>query len=178
MSFLELAKRRYSVRSYKDIPVEEEKLKYVLEAGRVAPSAVNFQPLHFVVAQDEEMRKKIASTYKKDWILQAPVIMVICGDHSKAWRRPDGKDHCDIDAAIAIDHMTLAAADLGLGTCWVCMFNSMQCHRILDLSPQMETIALLPLGYPADEGDVNRHGTRKNFKEIVHWGGFHPQEND
>ena len=66
MSFLELAKRRYSVRSYKDIPVEEEKLKQVLEAGRVAPSAVNFQPLHFVVAQDEKMRKKIASTYHKD----------------------------------------------------------------------------------------------------------------
>ena len=178
MSFLELAKRRYSVRSYKEIPVEEEKLKQVLDAGRVAPSAMNFQPLHFVVAQDEEMRKKITSTYHKDWILQAPVIMVICGDHSKSWRRPDGKDHCDIDAAIAIDHMTLAAADLGLGTCWVCMFNAMQCHRILDLPSHMETIALLPLGYPAGEGDVNRHGTkRKNLKEMVHWGGFHTQKN-
>ena len=173
MSFLELAKRRYSVRSYKEIPVEEGKLKQVLEAGRVAPSAVNFQPLHFVVVQDVERRKKIASTYRKGWILQAPVIIVICGDHSKSWRRPDGKDHCDIDAAIAIDHMTLAAADLGLGTCWVCMFNSMQCHSILDLPPHMETIALLPLGYPGDQGDMNRHGNRKSFKEMVHWDGFH-----
>ena len=179
MSFLDLAKKRYSVRNYKSIPVEEEKLKEVLESGRVAPSAVNFQPLHFVVVQDEEMRGKIASTYHKEWILQAPVIIVIIGDHSKSWRRPDGKDHCDIDAAIAIDHMTLAAADLGLGSCWVCMFNSMQCHSILDLPSHLETIALLPLGYPADKGDVNRHeAKRKKLKDMVHWDSYHTREDD
>ncbi|MBZ4647265.1 MAG: nfrA2 [Clostridia bacterium] len=173
MSFLELAKRRYSVRDYKDTPVEEEKILQVLEAGRVAPSAVNYQPLYFIVVRDEELRKKILTTYPRNWIASAPVIIVVCGDHSKAWRRADGKDHCDIDTAIAIDHMTLAATDLGLGTCWVCAFNSMQCHKILGLPSHIEVIALLPLGYPADQADVDRHGTkRKKIEEIVHWDGF------
>lgn len=173
MSFLELAKKRYSTRKYENIPVEKEKLMEILEAGRVAPSAANYQPLHFIVIQDQEMRKDIATTYHKPWILQAPVIIVVCGDHNRAWRRPDGKDHLDIDAAIAIDHMTLAAADLGLGTCWVCMFNALLCHQILNLPRQIETIALLPLGYPADEVDVNRHEKeRKRIDEIIHWDGF------
>ncbi|WP_094545914.1 nitroreductase family protein [Petroclostridium xylanilyticum] len=173
MSFLELAKRRYSVRDYKDTPVEEEKILQVLEAGRVAPSAVNYQPLYFIVVRDEELRKKILTTYPRNWIASAPVIIVVCGDHSKAWRRADGKDHCDIDTAIAIDHMTLAATDLGLGTCWVCAFNSMQCHKILGLPSHIEVIALLPLGYPADQADVDRHSTkRKKIEEIVYWDGF------
>ncbi len=173
MSFLKLAKLRYSVRSYKKKPVEREKLLQVLESGRIAPSAANRQPRHFIIVQDEEIRKDIATTYHKPWILQAPVIIVICGDHSKSWRRPDGKDHLDIDAAIAIDHMTLAAADLGLGTCWICMFNAMLCHEILKLPSHIETVALLPLGYPADEADITRHGVeRKKLEEIIHWDKF------
>lgn len=105
--------------------------------------------------------------------MQAPVIIVICGDHSRSWRRPDGKDHLDIDAGIAVDHMTLSAAELGLGTCWVCNFDSMLCHTILGLPSNIETIALLPLGYPADEVDVNRHDTkRKSIDEMVLWNGF------
>ena len=173
MSFLDLAKERYSVRKYKNIPVEEEKLNQVLEAGRIAPSAANYQPLIFVVITDEIMRKDIATTYQRPWILQAPVIIVICGDHSRSWRRPDGKDHLDIDAGIAVDHMTLSAAELGLGTCWVCNFDSMLCHTILGLPSNIETIALLPLGYPADEVDVNRHDTRrKSIDEMVFWNGF------
>ncbi len=170
MSFLQLAKKRYSTRSFKNIPVEKEMLKKILETARIAPSAVNYQPLHFIVLQDDEMRKKVAGTYGREWILEAPVIVVVCGDHSKSWRRADGKDHCDIDAAIAVDHMTLAATELGLGSCWVCAFDSMQCHRILKLPSHIETIALLPLGYPADTGNPDRHLTkRKNFDEIVHW---------
>lgn len=173
MSFLELAKRRYSVRKYRNDPVEEEKLMQVLEAGRIAPSAVNFQPWQFIVLRDEEIKKKVAASYSKDWLLQAPVIIVVCGDHSKSWRRADGKDHCDIDVAIATDHMTLAAADLGLGTCWICAFNSMQCSKILGLPSHIEPMVLLPLGYPADEADVNRHASkRKKLEEIVHWDGY------
>jgi len=177
MSFMELAKRRYSVRSYKDLQIEEEKLLQVLEAGRVAPSAVNFQPLQYIVLQEEEIRKKVAATYSRDWILQAPVIIVVCGDHNQAWRRADGKDHCDIDAAIAIDHMTLAATELGLGTCCVCAFNSMQCSKILGLPRHLEAIALLPIGYPADQCDENRHETkRKKLSDLVHWNGFKASE--
>ncbi|MDW7674163.1 MAG: nitroreductase family protein [Bacillota bacterium] len=173
MSFLELAKRRYSVRKFKSKGVEEEKLKQVLEAGRLAPSAVNFQPVQFVVLQEEEIRQQVASTYSRDWLMGAPVIIVVCGDHQTAWRRRDGKDHCDIDAAIAIDHMTLAAADLGLGTCWVCAFDSMSCSKVLGLPSNLEVIALIPLGYPADEVDINCHEKmRKKLDEIVHWNGY------
>lgn len=170
MSFIDLAKKRYSVRNYKDTPVEEEKLLKVLEAGRVAPSAVNYQPVEFIVIRDEERRKKVAQCYRREWLLKAPVLIVVCGDHSRSWRRADGKDHCDIDAAIAVDHMTLAAAELGLGTCWVCAFNSMQCHKILELPAHLETIALMPLGYPADAPDPYRHGVkRRKISDMVHW---------
>ncbi|MEL7564609.1 MAG: nitroreductase family protein [Dehalobacterium sp.] len=170
MSFLNLAKERFSVRSYKDAAVEEEKIMQVLEAGRIAPSAVNFQPVHFIVLRDDEQKKKAALSYKRDWIQKAPVIIVICGDHNKSWRRFDGKDHCDIDAAIAIDHMTLAATELGLGTCWVCAFDSMECHKALGLPHHLEVIALLPIGYPDRQADTQRHETqRKRLEEIVSW---------
>ncbi|HEX3043839.1 MAG TPA: nitroreductase family protein [Bacillota bacterium] len=170
MSFLEIAKKRYSVRSYQKTPVEPEKLQQVLEAGRIAPSAVNFQPWVFVVAQTEAARKKIATAYPREWLLQAPVIIVICGDHSQSWKRRDGKDHCDIDAAIAIDHMALAAADLGLGTCWVCAFDAPLCRQALGLPEHLEPIALLPLGYPADSPDPARYETkRKKLDQIVRW---------
>lgn len=173
MSFLELAKKRYSVRSYLNKPVEQERINQVLEAGRVAPSAKNFQPFFFIVMKDEELRNKVAAAYSRDWLRQAPVIIVVCGDHSRSWKRNDGKDHCDIDAAIAIDHMTLAAADLGLGTCWICAFDAAECHRILGLPSHIEVITLLPLGYPADQPDEERHGKmRKKLGEIVCWDGF------
>jgi nitroreductase len=173
MLFLELAKKRYSTRSYKEVPVEREKLEQVLETGRIAPSAGNRQPLYFVVATDDKVRKEVASTYRGQWIRQAPAIIVVCGDHSTSWKRGDGKDHCDIDAAIAADHMTLAAAELGLGTCWICAFDAKKCRKILQLPKNVEAIALLPIGYPDDQGDPNRHQEqRKKMEDIVVWNGF------
>jgi len=150
MGFFELAKQRFSVRKYRDLPVEDGKIRQVLEAGRIAPSAVNYQPWYFIVVRDEVLRRQVAEAYKRDWILQAPVIIVICGDHGRSWKRFDGKDHCDIDAGIAIDHMTLAAAELGLGTCWICAFNAPVVRDIFQLPEAIEPIALLPLGYPAE----------------------------
>ncbi|MHB8127407.1 MAG: nitroreductase family protein [Mobilitalea sp.] len=167
MSLLDIATKRYSVRSYMDKEVEREKILQVLEAGRVAPSAVNFQPLHFIVITDNNMKLKVVEAYPRDWIKAAPVIIVACGDHSKSWKRNDGKDHCDIDAAIAIDHMTLAATELGLGTCWVCAFNAKRCHEILELPEHLEVIALLPLGYP--EGERNTEIKRISMDALVSW---------
>jgi nitroreductase len=167
MSFIELAKKRYSVRSYLDKPVEKEKILQVLEAGRIAPSAVNKQPWNFIVITNEATKSKIANTYPRDWFKTAPAIIVVCGDHSKSWKRSDGKDHCDVDAAIAIDHMTLAAADIGLGTCWVCAFDAAKCHEVLNLPENLEVIALLPIGYPADTAPKNKK--RLDISEIVTW---------
>ncbi|HOQ17014.1 MAG TPA: nitroreductase family protein [Defluviitaleaceae bacterium] len=167
MSFLELAKKRYSVRSYLDKPVEKEKLLQVLEAARIAPSAVNKQPWHFIVVTDKIIKNKIAETYPRDWFKTVPAVIVVCGDHSKSWKRNDGKDHCDIDVAIAIDHMTLAATDLGLGTCWVCAFDAKQCHKALELPENLEVVALLPIGYPADTAPESKK--RMELSEIVSW---------
>jgi nitroreductase len=168
-SFLELAKNRYSVRNYLDRPVEDEKLNYILEAGRIAPSAANYQPWHFIVVKDIEMRRQIAETYPRPWFLQAPVIIILCGDHSISWKRPDGKDHCDIDIAIAADHMTLAAEDAGLGTCWICHFDAKRAAEILGLPGHIEPVVYLPVGYSGDQPDKkSRHLVRKTMEEIVH----------
>ena len=173
MSFLELAKKRCSVRKFLDKPVEKEILLKVLEAGRVAPSAHNKQPWHFIVIQDSEMRKKVAESYKRDWLKAAPVLLVACGDHKEAWHRDDGKDHCDIDLAITVDHITLQAADLGLGSCWVCDFDAVKCKEVLSLPAELEPIAIIPLGYPVVESDPERHSSRrKPLEEIVHWDGL------
>ncbi|NLK97692.1 nitroreductase family protein [Defluviitalea saccharophila] len=167
MNFIDLAKKRYSVRKFKDMAVEKEKILQVLEAGILAPSAVNYQPCHFIVITDEEIRSKVAETYPRPWFQSAPVIIVACGDHSQSWIRKDGKDHCDIDVAIAVDHMTLAATDLGLGTCWVCAFDAKKCHEVLELPENLEVIALLPMGYPMEESEPEKK--RKSIKDMVSW---------
>ncbi|HTX89123.1 MAG TPA: nitroreductase family protein [Bacteroidales bacterium] len=167
-NFLDLAKKRYSVRSYLDREVEQAQVDYILECGRIAPSAANYQPWHIVVVRDPEIKKKLGETYPRDWFLQAPVLLVICGDHSVSWKRADGKDHCDIDIGILCDHLTLAAAEQGLGTCWICNFDARKCSRILEIPAHIEPMVYLPLGYPADEEKNSpRHKVRKKMEEIV-----------
>jgi len=174
MNFLELAKKRYSVRKFTNQVPEKEMLMKVLEAGRIAPSAVNFQPWYFVVINEKEALENIYSVYHRDWINEAPVVIVVCGDHKKSWKREaDGKDFCDVDVSIAVDHMTLEATNLGMGSCWVCNFDKQKCVEVLGLPKNIEPIVILPLGYPADEVDENRHETkRKKIEEIVHWQRF------
>ena len=135
--FLDLVKQRYSVRSFLDKPVPDDQLQYILECGRLAPSAANFQPLHVIVVRQPGLKEKLAATYPRDWFKLAPLILVFCGDHHQGWKRADGKDHTDIDLAIMIDHITLGAAEIGLGTCWVCNFDAAMCrlrHSILEAS--------------------------------------------
>jgi nitroreductase len=173
MEFLELARRRFSVRKYKNLPVEEEKLACVFEAARIAPSAHNKQPVRLVVLRDGALRKRVDALYEREWLAEAPVVVAVCGDHGQSWKREDGKDHCDVDAAIAIDHMMLAAAELGLGTCCVCNFSAAQCAAVLGLPSELEPVALVPIGYPAVEADVTRHdGKRRKLEELVHRDGF------
>ena len=168
MNFLELAKSRYSVRSYLPDPVEQEKLDYILECGRIAPSAANYQPWIIYDVRNETLKSKVAETYPRSWFAEAPVILVLCGDHSKGWKRPDGKDHTDIDLAIITDHITLAAAEQGLGTCWICHFDARKCAEALELPDHIEPIVLLPVGYPGNiPDDRSRHLVRKPLNEIV-----------
>lgn len=167
-AFLDLAKNRYSCRQYDAREVEEQKLEQVLEAGRVAPSAVNFQPWHFYVIRGEKNLQRLHPVYHREWFRTAPCVIVICGDHGQSWKRKDGKDHCDIDVGIVTDHMTLQAADLGLATCWVCNFDAAMTSELLQLPEDLEPMVLLPLGYPLDRVDRERHGEkRKPLSEIV-----------
>ena len=168
IQFLELAKNRYSCRKYDSRQVEDEKLQLILEAGRVAPSAVNFQPWHFFVIQVADSLAKIHKVYHREWFRSAPTVIVICGDHGAAWKRSDGKDHCDIDVAITTDHMTLQATELGLATCWICNFDPVKTSELLKLPDHMEPAVLIPVGYPLDKVDPDRHiEKRKPLNEIV-----------
>lgn len=167
MDFIQLAKSRYSSRKYKAQIVEDEKLNFVLEAGRIAPSAVNYQPVFFVVVRDSNL-DNVRSCYSREWFRTAPVCIVVCSDHSGSWKRSDGKDSADIDAAIAADHITLAATSAGLATCWVCNFDKHGLCKVLNLPGHVEPVVMLPLGYPDDIADVNRHTTkRKPLKDLV-----------
>lgn len=169
-TFLELARSRYSCRSYQNRDIPNDILVKVLEAARIAPSAINSQPWYFIVIADNSLKKKITSCYARAWIESAPVIIVACGDHNKSWRRADGKDHCDIDIAIAVDHLMLVATEIGLATCWVCKFDAMKCASVMELPSNITPIALIPIGYPADISNPNRHtDKRKALNEIVFW---------
>ena len=173
MDFLELAKLRYSSRKYQVREVETEKLNYVLEAGRIAPSANNMQPWVFIVVKGKN-KEALRNCYHREWFNTAPVYIVICGNHRQAWKRSsDGKDHTDIDVAIATDHITLAATQQGLATCWVCNFDKAKTSKLLKLPDYLEPIAILPLGYPADAVDINRHDyKRKRINEVVYYEEF------
>lgn len=148
-NFMELARRRYSVRSFIDKPVEEEKLSYILQAAVSAPSACNNQPWVFIVIRDPDNRARLETVYNRPWFLQAPIIIAACYDTGVSWRRGDGKDYGDVDTAIAVDHLTLAAAEQGLGTCWVGAFNVKAARAVLMLPKSVEPVAFIPLGYPA-----------------------------
>lgn len=165
MNFLELAKQRYSVRSYQNREVEHEKLIQILEAGQIAPSAVNKQPWHFYVYNTEESLQKIRPVYYREWFKEAPLVIVICGKHNEAWhRKADSKDHTDVDISIAVDHMTLAATSIGLGSCWICNFEPKLCREAMDLAEGEEPIAILSIGYPADQAPEKK---RKSIEEIT-----------
>ena len=146
MGFLELAKKRYSVRAYKSDPVEDDKLQKVLEAARLAPTACNLQPFQFIVINTKGREAELRHIYSCSWFVQAPIVICVCGIPSQSWVRQDGKNYCDVDVTIAMDHLILAAADLGLGTCWIGAFNPDVARKVLGLPDDVEPIAFTPLG--------------------------------
>ena len=164
MDIYEIMKKRRSVRSYKSEPVEEEKLKRILEAALAAPSAANRQPIYFVVIKDEEIKYQFKNAYKAPWFYTAPIIICACSIPEKGWKRNDGKNYADIDATIAMDHLILAATSEGLATCWVAAFKVSVVKSILNLPLGIEPVALTPLGYPLD---IPEPTYRKPMEELV-----------
>ena len=168
MDFEKLSAARYSLRKFDARPVEQEKLDLILESGRNAPTAHNNQPQRiFVIQSPEALEKADAFLYCH---LHSPVIIAVGYDPKEAWHREhDNKDHGEIDATIAATQMMLQAADLGLGTTYVGMFEPEKLHAAFP--EQLEglvPIALLPLGYPAEGAHPSRlHTDRKPLEELV-----------
>lgn len=174
MKFIELAKARYSVRSYLPKKIEEEKLQLILEAGRVAPTACNNQPQRVLVLQSEESLKKISETAPSK-MFGAPCVIVVCADRTKTWVRPiDGMNSADIDASIVTDHMMLQATELGIGSVWICYFDAEKIKKAFGLPEGVEPINILALGYTDETPQSSdRHDTRrKKLSETVFFESF------
>lgn len=167
MDFLNIAKSRYSVRNYTDKKVETDKLIKILEAAHVAPTAANLQPVRLIAVQTKENLNKINKAAN---IYNAPLAIIVCCDHSKAWTRPfDHKQTVDIDAAILTDHMMLQATELGLGSVWICYFKPDIIRQEFNLSEHLEPVNILAVGY-TDETPLNpeRHvHERISMNELV-----------
>lgn len=173
MDFLQMVKSRCSIRSYQSKKVEAEKVEHILTAAHVAPTAANMQPVRLIVVQEQSGLNKIS---KGANIFDAPLAIIVCSDHSTAWRRPfDGKNSAHIDASILTDHMMLAATELGLGTVWVCHFKPDIIKQEFNLPEQLEPINILVIGY-ADEVPAapDRHTrTRIPLSELVYYEKWH-----
>ena len=145
MDFIELAKRRCSVRAYEDRKVEPEKLERILEAARIAPTAKNLQPVKLLAVQSGEGLEKVGKAAN---IYGAPLAIIVCADHQRAWTRPfDSKRSTDIDASILTDHMMLEATELGLGSVWICFFKPDVLREEFSLPEHLEPVNILAVGY-------------------------------
>lgn len=173
MNFMNLAEERYSLRKFSQKPVEKEKLDLVLKAGRLAPTACNYQPQRILVIEDEEALEDLKKC--TPYHFNAPMALLICYDNTASWKRGfDGKDSGDIDASIVATHLMLQAAELGLGTTWVGHFDPAAVKKEFLLPENIVPVALLPLGYPAEDAAPNAqlHYKRKPVEETVVYNRF------
>lgn len=164
MNVYEVIKERRSVRAYQDKQIPEDVLNRILNAARVAPTAKNRQEFKLVVVKDKDMRQKMQeAANNQPFVSQASVVIAAVG------LTPNDKMRCDVptdpvDVAIAIDHITLAAVEEGLGTCWIGSFFQDKAREVLGIPPSYKVIELLTLGYPADSPKPK---SRKTLEEIV-----------
>jgi nitroreductase len=164
MNFLDLVKQRYSCRSYQNKSVEQEKLDYVMDCARLAPSAVNKQPWLLRIVSDDASKAKLQECYDRDWFKTAPMYIICSILHDEEWIRYDGKHHGNIDIAIAVEHLCLAATEQGLATCWVCNFNIEKCKKNFDIHADEDPTVIIPIGYAADQPTEKK---RKPISEII-----------
>ncbi|MEM3616695.1 MAG: nitroreductase family protein [Candidatus Bathyarchaeia archaeon] len=177
MEVFEAVQVRRSVRAYQPTPVPKEKLLRVLEAGRLAPSAGNIQPWHFIVVTDAEKRERLAQARFAKFLKEAPVVIVGCGDQraSPKW--------FGVDVAIAMQNMVLTATSMGLGTCWVGSFDESQVRELLKIPENSRVVALLALGYPRKKFDLTGKilhliRRRKPLEKIVSFEEFGKKPNN
>jgi nitroreductase len=166
MEFQELIAQRYSVRAYKPDDVPSNMIDKILEAARLAPTAANRQSFKLFVIKTAGFKDELKNIYHQEWFTQAPYVIGICGIPEGSWIRKDGKNYADVDSAIVMDHVILAATNMGLGTCWIGAFDPNAARKFLDLSQGMEPIAFTPIGYPADHVRIKK---RKPIDKLVRY---------
>lgn len=154
------------MRTYSAQAIEQEKLEYIMECVQLAPSAVNFQPWKFYIIQEESDRKRLQEVYTREWFETAPMYIVACRNKSEEWvRKYDNKPHGDIDISIAVEHLCLAAAEQGLGTCWVCHFDPQKFLSRFPLPEHLEPSVIISIGYDEKEKNV-KDKNRKALSEV------------
>ena len=172
MNFEQLAEERHSVRKFSSRAVEPEKLDLILRAGRIAPTACNNQPQRILVIQDKAGMEKLArcTTYT----FGASMALLVCCDQTASWVRPyDSNNSFEVDASIVTSHMMLQAADLGLGTTWVGHFDPAKARSEFNIPANLVPVAILPLGYPAEDSKKNRlHFTKLSPEAVVFYNDF------
>ena len=171
MNIYETIDKRKSIRSYLPEKVEEEKLERILNAGRKAPSAKNIQPWKFVVTRKSEIKNDLIKACKdQKFIGEADVILTVCVNKAEAYQHQgDYMTSFAVDGAIALQHMILAAAAEGLGTCWIGAFSQDEAKKILNIPDKYKVLTIMPLGYPADSAGVK---SRKDLEEIIDYEEF------
>jgi nitroreductase len=169
MEYYDLIRNRESIRNYdRNRPLEREVLKRILEAGRLAPSACNLQPWKFLVVSSPEMLEKVGESYKRDWFLNAPHIVIVTGLKDQSWVRGyDGYNSIETDLAIAMTHIILAAENEGVGTCWIEAFDPSALRTALGLSENQVVYAMTPLGYQMEGFKKKGNKTRKPSQEVI-----------
>ncbi len=168
MDFLTFARKRYSVRSYSQKPVEDEKIQKILQAAMIAPTAVNYQPQKIYVLKSEESLQKIRSITKSTY--HAPLVFLLCYDIERSWHSPfvEGYNSGEMDVSIVCTHMMLEAEELGLGSVWVLLFDPNKVREAFHLPDNIKPICLLPVGYPAQNAVPYKpwHDTFRNMDDI------------
>jgi nitroreductase len=169
MEFTDLIRNRISVRNYDpDKPVPKETLEKILEAGRLAPSAVNYQPWKFMVVSSPAMLEKVRACYDREWFKEAPHVLIVVGFRDKAWVRSyDGLNSIETDLAIALTHLILAAENEGVSTCWIQHYNPALLREVLNLKENQLVFGITPLGYPKNGYIKNLKKNRKPLSDII-----------
>ena len=169
MEFEKLIAARYSVRAYKAREIPDAVLARVLEAGRLAPTAANRQAFRILVIHTAGREEQLKRIYRRDWFVQAPVVIAVCALTDRCWVRADGKSYCEVDAAIVMDHLILAAADQGLGSCWIGAFDPLAARKILGLPESVQPVAFTPLGYASDSPGEKKRRPLEDLVRFENW---------
>ncbi len=175
MDVLEAIQKRVSVRAYQDKPVPEEKLRRILEAARLAPSARNSQDYQLIVVKDGKIKKEMADIHISNSFIDTAPVVIVAVALKPEYVMSGGTPAYPVDSAIAIDHITLVAVKEGLGSCWIGGFNQDRIKELLAIPDKYRVALLLSLGYPAESSDRKPRNTRKPLREITSYDRFFEQ---